>query len=45
MLDGLIAVFVVHATYNLIALGMVIVKEQLKTSPSPRALHRRPSTA
>ena len=44
MLDGLMAVFVVHACYNLLALTLLIAEGHLKRTPSliRRALHRVP---
>ncbi len=34
MLDGLVAVFVLHASYNLLALALLIAQEHLKHSPA-----------
>jgi len=35
MLDGLVAVFVVHACYNLLALTLLVVEVHLKRAPAP----------
>ena len=33
MLDGLLAVFVVHASYNLLALALLIAEQHLRKAP------------